>query len=45
MYYIIDLTQDPPSIIPNLQFTNEIDAIDWINNNGDATSYSIISSL
>jgi hypothetical protein len=45
MYYIIDLTKEQPSVIPNLQFTNEIDAIDWINNNGDATMYSIMSSL
>jgi hypothetical protein len=45
MYYIIDLTQDPPSIIPNLQFSNEIDAIYWINNNGNATMYTIMSSL
>jgi hypothetical protein len=45
MYYIIDLTSSSPLVVPNLQFSNEIDAIDWINNNGNATMYTIMSSL
>lgn len=45
MYYIIDLIKETPVIIPDLEFKNEIDAINWININGDATMFTIISSL
>ena len=41
MYYIIDLQQNPPVRIPNLVFTTEQDACDWININGDAVKYTI----
>lgn len=45
MYYIIDLTSSPPLVVPNLEFINENDAINWINTNGDATKYTIMSVL
>lgn len=41
MYYIIDLTTVPQTILPNLEFNTEKEAIDWIGKNGDATIYSI----
>jgi hypothetical protein len=42
MYYIINLTTNPPTEIPNLVFEIENDACDWVNQNGDATEYTII---
>jgi hypothetical protein len=45
MYYIIDLRKETPLVVPNLEFDNITDAINWINNNGDATMFTIESSL
>lgn len=45
MYYIIDLRNFPPTLIQNLEFNNFDDACDWINQNGDATIFSIISTI
>jgi len=45
MYYIIDLRTETNSIVENLEFENEEDAIKWINDNGDATIFSITKIL
>jgi hypothetical protein len=45
MYNILDLTTDPPSIILNLNFDNEKDAVEWLEENGGITMYSIVKSL
>ena len=42
MWYIIDLTTIPNQQIPDLKFYSEIEAINWINNNGNAVIYTIV---
>jgi hypothetical protein len=42
MYYILDLTQNPPTIIPDLSFQLEDEACEWISINGNATMYTIV---
>jgi hypothetical protein len=45
MYNILDITKNPPLIIPNLKFDNEKEALEWIEQNGGIMMYSVISSL
>ena len=42
MYYILDLQKIPYIKVPGLNFENELDACQWIDNNGDAVKYTII---
>lgn len=42
MYYILDISQNPPIKIPNINFNTEIEACEWIDNNGNAIKYTII---
>ena len=42
MYYILDLEQNPPVKVPNIQFDTELEACKWIDENGDAVKYTII---
>jgi hypothetical protein len=41
MYHILDLRENPPIIIPDITFETEQECIEWIDNNGDATIYTI----
>lgn len=41
MYYILDIQQNPPVKLSN-SFDTEIEACNWINDNGDAVKYTII---
>jgi hypothetical protein len=41
MYYIIDLTQDPPVKVQDVQFETEQECFLWIDENGDVSIYSI----
>jgi hypothetical protein len=43
MYYILDLEQNPPKIIETLEFETEQEACEWIDQNGDAVIYSIVT--
>jgi|LakMenEpi03Aug12_release.lakeMendotaPanAssembly.Ray.scaffolds.fasta_scaffold1755416_2 hypothetical protein len=45
MYNILDLTKNPPSIIPDLKFDNEKDALEWVEQNGGIMMYTVITSL
>jgi hypothetical protein len=45
MYYILDLRTDLPSKIEGLEFYTEQEALNWINENGDATIYTVIAPL
>jgi hypothetical protein len=42
MYHILDLRTEPPTEVPNLVFQTELEACEWINQNGNATIYTII---
>ena len=41
MFYIIDLTQDPPIRIPNIEFETQEECINWIDKNGSIITHSI----
>jgi hypothetical protein len=41
MYYVIDLRQNPPVRLPELVFETSEECIAWIDQNGNATVYSI----
>lgn len=45
MYNILDLTKNPPSIISDLKFDNEKDALEWIEQNGGIMMYAVVASL
>ena len=45
MYSILDLTKNPPSLITDLKFDNEEDAVKWVEKNGGIMMYTIIRSL
>ncbi len=40
MYYIIDLRQNPPEIVPNVILSTEEECCIWIDENGDASIYT-----
>ena len=42
MFYIIDLRQDPPERVPGVSFETNEECCEWIDENGDACTYSII---
>ena len=41
MFYILDLRTTPHSIVPNLVFSTEQEAIQWIDQNGGIIIFSI----
>ncbi len=41
MYYILDITQTPPTRIEGLEFNTYEECVEWINKNGDILSYTI----
>jgi len=41
MYYILNMTQTPPTRIEGLEFNTLEECVEWINNNGDIMSYSV----
>jgi hypothetical protein len=45
MYKILDLTKNPPSIISDLQFETEKEALEWVDQNGGIMMYTVIASL
>jgi len=42
MYYIINISLNPPVRIENLEFKTELESSEWIDNNGGPTLYSFI---
>lgn len=41
MYYILDLRQNPPARLPGIAFETSEECTEWIDQNGDATIYTI----
>ncbi len=41
MYYIIDLRQDPPVRVQGVEFQTIEECCNWIDQNGDASIYTI----
>lgn len=44
MFYVIDISQNPPVKIEGTESINKQDCIDWIITNGDIINYSIEES-
>ncbi len=45
MYYIIDLRQDPPQRVPDIQLETPEECCDWIDLNGDASIYTFSEDI
>ena len=41
MYYVIDLRLDPPERVPDVFFETTEECCEWIDQNGDASIYTI----
>lgn len=44
MFYVIDIRENPSVKVDGTESYNIQDCIDWISENGDAVSYSIVES-
>jgi len=44
LYTVLDLTNDPPTIVMGMENKTEYECCEWIDQNGDATQYTIVLS-
>lgn len=45
MYSVIDLTQNPPTVVSGTENSTQQQCIDWILENGDIINYSILKTI
>jgi hypothetical protein len=43
MYYVIDITAEPPVRVPGAEFETYEECVNWLELNGDIINYSIES--